>query len=736
MSDTESISNIGTQELAPLLVDEESNGETDKTSFLRRQIEQLLADNKKLHEEIGGKRKRVIVEDSEEDDETPKSKKALVSATPSTSARNEFDDDTDDLQVRKTMLEIYEQKIGQIEQCMLWDRIKAGRKFMSFILDCRGNPRKGYEAITPYKHNNKVYENRLGEEIVNFNDAQFHQKMQTEMSSFKVTKEMKEFLNKLPNGKTCQLGGNLTNWLAALRGEKNGSAKRRSITVMKHNKASDECGCRSLHYHILLTFEDDCDNLGAKQFYRTATDEKLKPMKITKKQCNNPIQALCYMAEPGTGRSYMGSTDKDIARLMVKIHRFQNDASLVDSIPLPQDSAVAGAFESGSFYESTIDDKKEVITWCRDILSSKGNSQVDKLEIGVTHMVELGLGATGLKDFRASMYGLPKGRVSPLVQRALFKLLFTPHVNEMLWEMYMVRCANKEIIHSLRTIGMTWPSEIVENTIQKFKLQIKMLRPDLPWFIQLFRIYPILFKKFGKKNTAYIYGKANLGKSRIWKQGLQWITPTCYPTVAGTQFGFSELAVPHCITIIDDCDPVLDDRATKLLDQVKNMTAGTSTSVDAKYEKNLQTKTSPVIWLSNQPFFIIGCISPDNMEALKSRIDFIEMDSNYPYNDDVYFWETMHQFFMCHLQTVLKEKMTEKPEILAHLMYKHIQEILEVDYLDNILLSFCSPQLRKELTTTQTNWTEGSVHSIYENTPECSDSDDNMEKPISGDQTQ
>lgn len=653
-------------------------------------------------------------------------------SSPEVSPRINEWDENDNYQPVKTMLDVYENRLKLLKGSGLWSRITARRKFMSFIIDFNGDVRPGIEPITPYRFTDRTFDGRPGEEQINFNNDPCHVLCTQPISAFKVSNDALAYLNSA-EGSRCTLGTNLRKFLASLRGEKNPEAYRRSITIMKHNKVSDECGAKSGHYHILLSFEDNCDNVGQKNFYRACTDELLRPMKVIKKVCKNPERAMAYMVEPGPGRSFLGSTDADIVAMCNKERRFMAENKMIDTIPFPQDDSMAPVSDALKFYDKVYSTDHKVKQIADKILTSQDANLIYAHDFLATVMISLNLSSTDLENVQREVYGLPVARCSDHRRLTLFKVLTHQHAGRMLWIMYICKKNRTTFKDNIGTVGTTWQPDEYGPTMDKVRNMFNAMLRAPDWFVQLFQVYPILLGALGKMNCVYLWGPPDLGKTTVFKKAMLWASPHAYPSMNTGNFSFSELYFPHVLAIVDDYDPLLDNSASELLKHLKCMCGGEPTVVNVKNKTNCITMVSPVIWLSNEPNFQINILSETHVAALKVRIRRVEMNNNYPYRNDPKFWEYMHQLILKLLVKEHTDDLLRDPELLANLIFRKIKRIFKEGNGDNFLLSVCSKPMHEYLMTTQTTWTEGSIHSFYDTPSEISDSDNTMDVPVSGD---
>lgn len=131
-------------------------------------------------------------------------------------------------------------------------------------------------------------------------------------------------------------------------------------------------------------------------------------------------------------------------------------------------------------------------------------------------------------------------------------------------------------------------------------LNTKAIKNEFP--LIYFAIEIILKKRLHKRqNTLYVYGKPGLGKTRIFYCALEKIF---YPiNLLGTLDGnhkFQELANPAMLSVGDDLKPEMKD---DMLAKMKTFLGGQSFMINPKHRDAISWTPTPVIWLSNQPWF-------------------------------------------------------------------------------------------------------------------------------------
>lgn len=524
-----------------------------------------------------------------------------------------------------------------------------------------GNPNINF--ISPYKVSSQRMNGKEIEEQINVSYEWMQPELTLEpVSSFKVSKPRAKMMNDYLQSKNMP-GNKLQSLISSIQNDKEDTTVR-SLTVMQHN-GSTKCKAKKFHYHIIVGVVEDGSNISQKAFMKKTSNKYLEPLTCEKHKLDpeNLAHAFAYLAEKGPGRVYLGTTDAKIAGIMSGIKKWHQDHPNVAELPeVPVGIPLIDMdIEINPFLSATIPSSHQVCTTARHFDSPRITKARTLIEFYVSLMNAIRIPTLSLHEFRKQLLMTIPAAVEMVNMKFCLEEALYGKNHERLWDQHIARIERttlKEYIARFLypKLKQKHYNLYADQACTLFALQ--RVAPD--WFRQIIRVNLHILGKNGKQNCLYIYGRPSMGKTHVLTLGLKWIFPVCQPNLNAGDFSLEELSLPHLLTIMDDCDPVIAV-GTKMAEQLKHMMGGTENPVSVKHKSQKTALTSPVIWLSNKTDFNFFNIDGDELAAFNERILREPFAENYPYKASSGFWQFIHPVIMATLRSYLNLHKGQEP---------------------------------------------------------------------------
>lgn len=387
--------------------------------------------------------------------------------------------------------------------------------------------------------------------------------------------------------------------------------------VCAHSIDSTNTDC---HLHVLYGYTSSAFN--GTQLAKALTAGQLKPWRVDKHMCSDPALALMNHMEPRTTGVWLGSTNIHLAKLAKQIYDSLKAANITD---IPE-------VEGGTPIEDEVDAS------LAGFLAPMGSQtlgftsyQVDNLLSSKTEKFAAKLNWINSHIARSNMetYSLPHW------DDYISKLEGAEHIN-----LLHLTCYQKDLIqNALKWYGLRKTNQkaydlalIPTNyNIEEASSVMEIIMFDdlesVVWEEIYFKVISVIDAKCkDKRNTLWIYGPSNFGKSSVFVDGLSWLGPRARFNINKvTDFQFGNLAHPHSLAVCDDPSGIVIEAIWPTL---KAIFAGQSTDVNEKYLTQAKTYPAPVIICSNHPTIDLHPPKTLDVEAFNNRILHINLGTH------------------------------------------------------------------------------------------------------------
>lgn len=518
------------------------------------------------------------------------------------------------------------------------------------------------------------------------------------MHAFKMRYALSERLNQKHNN-AC--GKNLMTWLSKSRVNK--------VAIMEHR-----AGCykesTNWHYHILLGHDNEIINNC--NFIKEATKNKFAPWKLTKMVCNNPIQAMGYMAVPDPNRTYLGATDHNMNVIVNTLGmELLGELDLAMSITYPQGEATKD-IEVDPYTNLPLDGTKTVAATAvvsnaftlartsvthtkREYANIKAGEQVQEM---FDYIKKITLEDNSVEGMLSYLQETVLTRTNPNYQthRNLITHLVAAernHLDPEVFTLYNQMVKQEKITDALDSF------KVNDDTEQTFKQFLKVRDywneeyfrnrdPEVgvtaipPWIVQNVHVQATILKYFGKLNTVRIHGKSNSGKTTIYSRGLTWPKRMIFETWdRKSKHGMANLRWAHHLTIIDEADFAV---APPDMHDIKIIFEGgsdcKSVKVEPKYIGKKPVYPSPILMLGQHSQLNIEAITePEDIEALKNRVKYFSQASHPQGNET--FWQIMNALVATGTKCIVENQPGIQFEDIYfyELVYQWLLDLVNVD---------------------------------------------------------
>lgn len=361
--------------------------------------------------------------------------------------------------------------------------------------------------------------------------------------------------------------------------------------VVIHSTDNDNTDC---HVHVLYGYEGAAFN--GTQMAKSLTANQLKPWTIIKRKCQDPALALMNHMEPRETGVWMGSNSMPLSRLAKMVY---DTCKLYKVVDVP---------EQATIHEEIIED--EIDSAAAGFLAPMGSSgshfnsyQVDNLCSSKTAKFKAKL------DYIENV--INRNKLETYSMACWLDMLDGLEETEQTYFRHMTLYQESLVRMALSNLGRKRakrkPSEVACDSCS-YKVEdvatvldiVNCDRSHSTWEGVYFKVINVIENKFQtKKNTLWIYGPSNFGKSSVFVRGLSWIGPIArFPLTKVGDFQFGNLTHPHSLSVCDDPSGVVIEAQWPIL---KAIFAGQSTDANEKYERQAKTFPAPVMICSNSP---------------------------------------------------------------------------------------------------------------------------------------
>lgn len=523
------------------------------------------------------------------------------------------------------------------------------------------------------------------------------------MSAFKMRYAMSEMLNKKHNN---YCGKNLMSWISKSRVNK--------VAVMEHRG-----GCykesTNWHYHILLGHDNEIVNNC--NFIKEATANKFAPWKLTKMVCNNPVQAMGYMAVPDPNRTYLGATDHNMNVIINTLGmELLGELELAMSITYPQGQATTDV-ELDPYTNLPLEGTKTVaavaavsnaftlarsdVTYSKkEYANIKTGDQIQEMYDYIKPVILEDSSPEGMlcylqetvltrnhpnyqrhrnliKDLQASQ----KMHLDSEVFTQYNQMIKQERINDVL-DSFKVKNDTEETFKQFLNVREYWNEEYSRNLYPEEGLT------QIPgWVVQNVHVQATILKYFGKLNTVRIHGKSNSGKTTIYSRGLTWPRRIIFETWDRSKHGMANLRWAHHLTIIDEADfAVGKDEMHDLKIIFEGGPDCKSVKVEPKFIGKMPVYPSPIILIGQQSQLRLDAITdPDDLEALRNRIKSFNQ-CPHPKGNEM-FWQIMNALVAVGTKCIVENE--PGIQFQDNYFYEQVyQWLLDLVNVDKTLKSF------------------------------------------------
>lgn len=401
-----------------------------------------------------------------------------------------------------------------------------------------------------------------------------------------------------------------------------GISKGMGVTNVVMHTADD--ANNSVHLHVLHGFSGESFN--GTQMAKALTQPQLHPFTITKHRCRNPGLALMNHMEPRSTGVWLGSNTLSMVNLAQKVYesiKLRNAGPVPEWAPMDNEDALedepdedTAAFLAQLGHTGSTSEGYQVDNICSSKLDKFNSKQQQIFKILDMHP----LVTYSLEEFGEMVQQLapPAGIYfehmllyqKEFVQKALDKYTFT----------LMTRPIAVTAIQPAK-----YSIEDVANVMAVLMYDTGDETSESYWEVIYFQVISVLTKKHLnlKKNTVWISGPTNYGKSTVFIRGLQWIGPIAMFQLAATgDFQFGTLTYPHVLAVSDDPSGVVLEPIWPAL---KCVFGGERFSANEKYARKALAYASPVLICSNHERLEIHPARQVDIDAFNSRILYLKL---------------------------------------------------------------------------------------------------------------
>lgn len=371
------------------------------------------------------------------------------------------------------------------------------------------------------------------------------------------------------------------------------------------------------HLHVLYGYTSSAFN--GTQLAKAMTAGQLKPWRVDKHMCSDPALALMNHMEPRTTGVWLGATNIHLAKLAKQVYDSLKAANLSD---VPED-------EEGTAIEDEVDQSlvgflapvgsqtSNFMAYQVDnLLSSKTEKFASKLQLINSHIERSNMETYSMSCWNDYINTLPGAEKINMLYITCYQKDLV--LNALQW---YGRTRAAMTFYELALLPAKYSIEEVSSVMEI------LLHDDLEttvWQEIYYKVMTIINARAKeKRNTLWIYGPSNFGKSSVFVEGLSWLGPIArFSLNKVSEFQFGNLTHPHVLSVCDDPSGIVVEPTWPVL---KAIFAGQSTDVNEKYEKQARTYPAPVMICSNHPTIELQPPKTLDVEAFNNRILHINL---------------------------------------------------------------------------------------------------------------
>lgn len=376
---------------------------------------------------------------------------------------------------------------------------------------------------------------------------------------------------------------------------------------------------QSCHLHILYGFTSSSFN--GTQMAKALTCGQLKPWAVDKHVCSDPALALMNHMEPRTTGVWLGSTNLGLSRLAKQVYDSLKAANISDvpedepgaTIEDELDASLVGFLapegsQTSSFTAYQVD----------NLLSSKTEKFASKLNLINYHIEKSNMETYSLSFWYDYVNDLPETERLYLLHLTLYQKELVQ--NALAW--YGRTRIKRPFIE---TALLPCPY-LIEDVSSVMEILLHDDTDNTTWEAIYYKVITVLNARATvKRNTLWIYGPSNFGKSSVFVDGLSWLGPMArFSLNRVSEFQFGNLTHPHVLAVCDDPSGIVVEPTWPTL---KAIFAGQSTDANEKYDKQAKTYPAPVMICSNAPTIELHPAKTLDVDAFNNRILHINLGS-------------------------------------------------------------------------------------------------------------
>lgn len=376
---------------------------------------------------------------------------------------------------------------------------------------------------------------------------------------------------------------------------------------------------QSCHLHVLYGYTSSAFN--GTQLAKALTCGQLKPWNVDKHVCSDPALALMNHMEPRTTGVWLGATNLGLGRLAKMVYDSLKAANISD---IPEDAPGAAIEDEvdpsiQGFLAPTGSQTSGFTSYQVDnLLSSKTEKFAAKLDLIYYHIERSRMEAYSLSCWYDYCTKLPRNE-----KMTLLKL--TQYEKELVLNALQWYGRDKIQVPFIKTALLPCDYAI-EDVSSVMEIILHDDSENTTWEAIYYKVITVLEGRGTcKRNTLWIYGPSNFGKSSVFVDGLSWLGPIArFSLNKVSEFQFGNLTHPHVMAVSDDPSGCVVEPTWPTL---KAIFAGQSTDANEKYDKQAKTYPAPVMCCSNSPTIDLQPAKTLDVEAFNNRMLHINLGS-------------------------------------------------------------------------------------------------------------